>query len=363
MLRESIPHILRESLLRVRQQFEGWEEDDIPVERKHHHRRTRFYFYMTPESRKWRVLYPVCSIVLAVVFILSAVNLISYGVDYLHSRSASTALRQAYYAEAEEVEQITPVPEAEPTVTPISTATPLPTETPEFTASPAPTATPIARLEKLPYPGNPYAITSTRFQKLRRQNEDIIGWLTIKDLVDEAVVQRDNAYYLDRDYKGYHNKNGAIFLEENTDLRTRPYSLILYGHNMKSGLMFGGLRNYENPTYYHNNPFITFDTAYEDGRYVIFAVSTISTDAKDWRFVNFTWLMSTTVSLRTQAIASLNRFSVYNGQIDVLPEDQLLLLVTCVDDVDDRRIIAARRVRDGESEADLLQKVKRTRLK
>lgn len=59
--------------------------------------------------------------------------------------------------------------------------------------------------------------------------------------------------------------NGAIFLDESCDLSTRPYTLMLYGHNMKSGAMFGNLRNYENLTYYKNNPFIKFDTAYEDG--------------------------------------------------------------------------------------------------
>ena len=31
-------------------------------------------------------------------------------------------------------------------------------------------------------------------------------------MLDEAVVQRDNSYYLNRDYRGYHNANGAIFL-------------------------------------------------------------------------------------------------------------------------------------------------------
>ena len=362
MLRESIPYMLRESLLRMRQQFESCEEDDLPVERKRHHRHVHFDFFPTPESRRRRFLMLLCSAALAVVFLFSAVKLIGYGVEYLRSRSASADLRQAYYEEKGKEASITPLPTATPTQVP-ATAAPVPTQAPEYPPIPTATATPVTRLEKQRYPDNPYTIVSSRFQKLRRQNEDIIGWLTIEDVLDEAVVQRDNAYYLDRDYKGYHNKNGAIFLDESTDLRTRPYTLMLYGHNMKSGLMFGCLRNYENPTYYRKNPFITFDTAYENGRYVIFAVSTVSTDAKNWRFVNFAWLMSSTVPLRTQAIASLNRFSVYNGQIDVRPDDQLLLLVTCVDDVNDRRIVAARRLRDGENEENLLQIIKKTRLK
>lgn len=339
----------------------GDDTVDAPIERKRHHHHIRYDFFPTPESRRKRLLAALLGLVLGVVFLVSAVNLIGYGFEYIQHRIAAEKLRQVYYSNEEE--QVTSAPTAVPTQAPTAAPTAIPTSTLDSPPSPVPTATPQARLSKLPYPNNPYSITSSRFQKLKRQNEDIIGWLTITDMVDEAVVQRNNTYYLDRDYKGYHNKNGAIFLDEVIDLRTRPYTLLLYGHNMKSGLMFGGLRNFENPAYYRRSPFITFDTAYEDSKYVIFAVGTISTDAKNWRYVNFTHLLSSSISLRTQAIASLNRFSVYNGLIDVQPEDQLLILVTCVDAVEDRRIVAARRIREGESEDELLALVKRTRLK
>lgn len=361
-MRESIQYTLRESFLRLRLML-GDDSIDTPIERKRHHRHVRYDFFPTPESRRKRFLFTLCGAALAVVFLISAVKLIDYVVDYAQHLIASAELRQAYYAEVEPEASATVIPAPVPTATAVPAATAIPTDGPESTPSPEPTSTPLARLPKVRYPENPYALISSRFQKMRRQNEDIVGWLTIEDLLDEAVVQRDNTYYLDRDYKGYHNKNGALFLDENTDLRTRPYTLLVYGHNMKSGLMFGCLRNYENTTFYRKNPFITFDSAYEEGRYVIFAVGTISTDPKDWRFVNFSHLMTTTVSLRTQAIASLNRFSVYNSQIDVRPEDQLLLLITCVDDKDDRRVVAARRLRDGESEEALLALVKKMRLK
>lgn len=363
-MRESILYTLRELFLRLRLLL-GDDSVAAPIERKHHHRHVRYDFFPTPESRRNRLLINLCGGVLAIVFLFSAVKLIGYGVDYAQHLISSAELRQAYYAET--------VPEASATAIPTAVPTAAPTAAPTVTAlisdwsdtppSPVPTSTPQSRLNKVQYPTNPYGLISSRFQKLRRQNEDIVAWLTIEDLLDEAVVLRDNTYYLDRDYKGYHNKNGALFLDENTDLRTRPYTLMVYGHNMKTGLMFGCLRNYENTTFYRKNPFITFDTAYEDGRYVIFAVATISTDAKDWRFVNFSHLMTSTLSLRTQAIASLHRFSVYSSQIDVRPEDQLLLLITCVDDKDDRRVVAARRIREGESEDELLALVKKTRLK
>ena len=359
-LRERIQLTLRELFLRLRLRL-GDDTVDAPIERKRHHHHIHYDFFPTPQSRRKRLLAALLGAILGVVFLVSAVNLISYGFEYVQHRIAAEELRQVCYAEEEEPSAS--VPAAVPTEVPTEAPTAVPTALPESTPSPLPTSTPQARLPKVRYPNNNYAIASSRFQKLKRQNEDIIGWLTITDMVDEAVVQRNNTYYLDRDYKGYHNKNGAIFLDEVIDLRTRPYTLLLYGHNMKSGLMFGGLRNFENPTYYRRSPFITFDTAYEDGKYVIFAVGTISTDAKNWRYVNFAHLLSSSIPLRTQAIASVNRFSVYNGLIDVQPEDQLLILVTCVDAVEDRRIVAARRIREGESEDELLALVRRTRLK
>ena len=257
-----------------------------------------------------------------------------------------------------------PSPTAVPEATP--TGTPVPATQPPYdsaSATPVPTQTPVARLSPVAYPNNPYTIMSSRFSKIRRQNEDIIGWITVPDVVDEPVVQRDNQYYLRRDYKGYHNNNGAIFLDESADLRTRPYTLMLYGHNMKTGLMFGKLRNYEDPGYYRSNAFITFDSIYEDGRYVIFAVGTVSTDPKNWRYVNWSHLNSTSVTNREGAIASLQRFSVYGKYIDVRADDQLLLLITCVDEETDRRVVAARGIRDDETEAELNALVQKTRKK
>ena len=81
---------------------------------------------------------------------------------------------------------------------------------------------------------------------------------------------------MDHDALGEKNVNGAIFLDAAVTLKSRPYSLVLYGHNMKTGAMFGNLRNYENASFYHKNPFISFDSMYEKGRYVIFAVTNIS---------------------------------------------------------------------------------------
>ena len=308
----------------------------------------RHYSDHTGEKRfPWRL---IAILVCVAVLLVSGGMLVDYAVDYIGAKNAANELREIYYQE-------TPVPTA--------TATAAPTRIPQATAVPA--ITPIPQnTDLLPvvyYPGNTSARVRDRFSSLQRQNKDIIGWVRIDELLDEPVVQRDNTFYLTRDYRGYHNVNGAIFLDESCGLKTRPYTLTIYGHNMKTGAMFGGLRNYENINYYKNNPIISFDSAYEDGRYVIFSIATVSTRTKDRDFLDFSKLQSASIQGRQKGIDQLKNLSVYTTNVDVQPSDQLLLLVTCVEDENDRRVIAARRVRNGESEIKLRETVQKSRKK
>ena len=308
---------------------------------------------------KWR---NVLLLVLSVIFIVSLIRVISYGADYISAKRAEKELREIYYAELE-----TPAPTAAPTLAP--TATPAPSSTPAPTVPPLSMATQAPQQEwtgQLPaikYPTNLRAQVSSRFQKIQRQNQDIIGWLSIPGLIDQAVVQRDNSYYLRRDYRGYHNSNGAIFLDENCNLSTRPYTLMLYGHNMKTGAMFGCLRNYESLYFYQQNPFINFDTAYEDGKYVIFAVATVSIEQYDRQFIHFAKLNTDWAAWRQEELDALLKQSIFTSRLDVRPDDQLLLLVTCVDDDTERRVVAARRIREGESAYELQSLINKAKLK
>ena len=320
-----------------------------------HPRRGRSRRYSSRHGRvRWnRVLVAIAGLAL---LLFGLVKLIAYGVDLLSSRHTSEKLQTIYYAE----------PTDEPILTteaPIQTPAPTPEETPAVMAriTPTPAPSPIPRLPSAGYPDNPKLTVSGQFKALQRESKYIVGWLSIHRMLDEAVVQRDNVYYLDHDAMGNSNVNGALFLDSTIALKTRPYTYIIYGHNMKSGAMFGSLRNYENSTFYHNDPFITFSTMYETGRYVIFAVGTVSTVQGGRNYVDFYALRSSTIPERKAAIDALIAASVHTCPIDVQTDDQLLVLVTCVKEDEDRRVIVARRVRDGEDESVLKKTVEKSR--
>ena len=288
----------------------------------------------------------------AVLLLFGVISLIGYGRDWIGTRNTSKELQTVYYD----------APTDEPTLTTEApSSTPAPKETAVPTVSPVPTSSPAPRLEAMAYPNNPKLTISSRFKALLRESKYIMGWVNMGKLVDEPVMQRDDVFYLTHDAAGKENVNGAIFLEASIGIKTRPYTYILYGHNMKTGAMFGSLRNYENRNFYHADPFITFDTLYEDGRYVIFAVGSISTEEYGRHYVDFHNLKSTDREKRQASIDALISASVFTCPIDVQVDDQILLLVTCTEKDQDRRVVVARRVRDGEDEATLKKTVERSR--
>lgn len=276
------------------------------------------------------------------------------------SQQAERELRDLYHAEQAKVTGVptlTPErkPEAEPpeeTAAPAAVAAESPAET-------APEPVRISRLKRSMYPRNPGLRISESFKDLRKQNADIVGWLTVGKMLDEAVVQRDNEFYMNHDVSGRENAGGAVFLDQIVSLRSRPYSLVLYGHNMRDGSRFGWLRKYEDPKFYRENLFIDFNTVYEEGRYVVFSEGTISTEEADSNYLDFFDLDSLREDDRERAIGVLQAVSVHDSGIDVRTDDQLLVLVTCVDRDTDRRIVAARRIREDETEAGLRETVVR----
>ena len=90
---------------------------------------------------------------------------------------------------------------------------------------------------------------------LREQNPDIIGWINLPDTgIDYPIAQaKDNDYYLRRDLNGEPARPGTIFMDCRCAGDGSGYSII-YGHNMKSGSMFGPLQKFKDKDFFETHP-------------------------------------------------------------------------------------------------------------
>ncbi len=136
-------------------------------------------------------------------------------------------------------------------------ATPKPTPAEEDPAAPADTEEAPAE-ERCPI--------SVDFEALRAVNPDVVGWLYCEGtVINYPVLQgRDNDSYLHHTYDGSYNAAGSIFVEAANRPGFADANTIIYGHNMKSGIMFAGLPSWANQDYYEAHPVFWLLTPEQD---------------------------------------------------------------------------------------------------
>lgn len=167
---------------------------------------------------------------------------------------------------------------------------------------------------------------------VHQKNQRLIGWVKIDDtIVDYPVMQTvNNEYYLDHNFNQEEDRNGCIFMDYQCDVIRGCDNIILYGHHMKSGKMFGTLNKYSKESYYEEHPVIQFDTIYEKGTYQVMYVfrskvySEEDVTFKYYQFINAASEMEFNSYLNEMAALSLYDTGVTAGY-----GDKLLTLSTC----------------------------------
>lgn len=189
---------------------------------------------------------------------------------------------------------------------------------------------------------------SAKFAALRDQNSDFIGWISIEDTkLDFPVMYAPNNkdFYLRHDFNKEYSVYGVPYLDEKTTLGANDQSenLVIYGHNMKTGTIFGCLTGYKEASYYQQHPYVQFDTVYGDGTYEVFAAFSIDV-AADTSFVYNQYVDMDEETYDTYVEEVISRSDVDTGIRPVYGE-QLLTLSTCEYSSDNGRyVVVARRV-------------------
>jgi len=313
---------------------------------------------VSAKPEKNRALRPIQRITLygfIACMVISGGLLAAYGLQALRAQQTSDSLRALYNRDGSTQPASTQPSEspAAATVSPQSQ-----TLVSWFVTEPPAEGSSTARSNLEAYPTNAQDAVDTRLSTLRQQNADIIGWLNIPNLLDEPVVQRDNTYYLTHDALRNESVSGALFLDERCALATVPENLLIHGHNMKTGTMFGCLKKYElqGESFVKNHGLISLNTLYEQATYAVIAVMVIDTTPNSPLYFDF--MEKTTFSSDAvfhAYIEAARQLSLYNIPLDVQASDRLLTLSTCEGtDNTQRLLILARKVRPNETKTQLL---------
>lgn len=205
------------------------------------------------------------------------------------------------------------------------------------------------------------------FAALYEQNPHVVGWLSAGVTIDYPVVQSDNEFYLDHDYFGEPDSNGTLFINAANRFEPRDSILLIHGHNMKSGAMFGDLDNFRGYSYLSEHPVVTFRTIWddEDVYYVPVAAFDASMNPGAEGYFNigrirfdFDLPADADSDARSSGleeyIAQLRELSFWDSPVEADSTDEFIALVTCSYSHDDGRLVlVCRRLRDGETADDI----------
>lgn len=188
------------------------------------------------------------------------------------------------------------------------------------------------------------------YETLYQKNRKLIGWLQIDDTnIDYPVMQTvNNEYYLDHNFNQEYDKNGSLFLDAACDVVDRNTNLIIYGHHMKSGKMFGNLNSYSSKEYCEKHSTIRFDTIYEKGLYqvmYVFRSRIYNEDEVVFKYYRFFDAASEKeFASNMQEMAAL---SLYDTGVTAVYGDELLTLSTCdSSEQDGRFVVVAKRIKE-----------------
>lgn len=189
-----------------------------------------------------------------------------------------------------------------------------------------------------------------KYVDLYNQNKSLIGWVKIADtIIDYPVMQTvNNEYYLDHNFHQEYDKNGSIFLDASCSIYPRSTNLIIYGHHMKSGSMFGSLQNYQSESYYENHKYIQFDTIYEQGTYeVMFVFRDRVYSQEDVNFKYYEFIDANSEEEFYSYMNEMAAASYYETGVVAQYGDRLLTLSTCDYQQDNGRfVVVAKEVTD-----------------
>lgn len=156
-----------------------------------------------------------------------------------------------------------------------------------------------------------------------------------------VVKGTNNSFYLNHCFDKSNNSAGWIFADYRNKFDNTDKNIVIYGHNIRDGSMFGSMLNILTAKWYENeeNTNITLYTENEKCMYKVFSIYKIENEdyyiktefKNDNEFEDF--------------IKTLKKRSIKDFNVDVSKDDNILTLSTCANNNKYRVVLHAKKVK------------------
>lgn len=201
-----------------------------------------------------------------------------------------------------------------------------------------------------------------KMREYYEKNNDCVGWLKIDDMViDYPVMQTpDNEdYYLDRDFDGNESSAGSLIMDTDSVVGdgtlaneyldgTKPSTnLIIHGHNMRNGSMFGDLDKYRKQDFEKTHSIIKFCSLYEEREYEIVSVFLSQVYRKDQDvFKYYKFFEANTKEEFDDYYKNVKKLQLYDTDVTAEFGDEFITLSVCAYHVENGRlVVTAKRIK------------------
>lgn len=204
--------------------------------------------------------------------------------------------------------------------------------------------TTLADKQVSPRKTNAIPVIHSKFNKLIEQNPDVVGWISIDDTkIDYPILKSEDNYdYLTQDFNKNESIGGSIFLDYRNEVLSLDRNTVIYGHRMKDGSMFQHLTKFMEEDFFKSHQTFEIETLYDDYEAEIFAVYNTTTDFNyiETNFANDDEFEDLLISIQNE--------SIYETNVKVNKDDQILTLSTCdyeIDENEGRLVVQAKLVK------------------
>ena len=171
------------------------------------------------------------------------------------------------------------------------------------------------------------------FEELQKINPDTIGWIRINETnVNYPLLQaEDDDTYMNTDAEGKYSLSGSIFLHCANKPDFSDFNNMIYGHHMEKHMMFGDIGEFTNQNFFNKHH---YGNLYYDGiNHGIEFIAIMQLDAYNERAFN----VCISEEAKQEYIKLIDSNSLYKRNVQISPNDHLVILTTCTSDMTNGR--------------------------